>query len=384
MTTNQNAKAGMDREEKVFIAVGTAAGLVLGMVASFVFSLSIWWSLVAGAFIGGFGGAGMYSFMYSEFIQSDEPRHKRNRIASATGSVVGLLAGIYISRKLEVAWYWWFVSAIAIAGLFGVAFNAVQLAYYNSRADKDQLAIPVTVSFVGDKKLNAVRTLFKARANLGEVEHVVRVVTEWHFMKLQSLWTFPYLVIALLLWGAADFTGYHRLIDVLKSGYEPWLILLALACFGLWWYWKKGGLSVRKTTRVAIVGFIFLWGGIGFPGAPFLRDLFESGKPQPWFAGIGVCLVWMAWRWLNLHYSYMFVSDIRVVVGVKFPFPFPSRSYNVPLNKVQTNDPKDTTLGNVLGYGHLSIDTAGQRDVFWEFLRYVKGHRVVNDSLVIK
>jgi uncharacterized membrane protein YdbT with pleckstrin-like domain len=121
------------------------------------------------------------------------------------------------------------------------------------------------------------------------------------------------------------------------------LVMLALA------------IDVLGTNLPPTLRSIVLWGGVG---------------------SLVLLLPWTVWRYINWRNDSFEVTNEAVIHLERVPFPIPRENrYQVPLVQIQNVTIDVSVLGQLLGYGNLSLDTAAiQGEV--EFTRIPEPARV--------
>jgi hypothetical protein len=144
-------------------------------------------------------------------------------------------------------------------------------------------------------------------------------------------------------------------------------------------HWLSRRHWMQITSRLVLLGLLAI--GLLIVGLEVNWKLFlvSSGEIAFWWSIVVLplfCLVGF-FHWLLWRYSYFAVTDNAVMLLRVMPAffwwmkqPMPS----IALRKIDNTDKEDTWLGNLFGYGYLTVDGAGDRDKAFHDIRWVPQH----------
>jgi hypothetical protein len=352
----------------VFGGTGLALGLV-GMIILWATSTipSNAYVVVLGTLLAGLLGTFVYRVVVSDTVLDPTAEQKKARLVGLGGAALGLLVGLFIFWGSDRA-IWSIVLFTAIIGGFtGVVAYRMMIKNINRKPDEHQKQIRVVKQFVSDEEVDSLRHLltFDPDQTFAS-EHVIRYVSGYHWIKLVVVTDFWVIMAAVFIWGSTDFIGIAAIKDALLHGTRIWWLVGALLAFVAYFIWKQDLKSLFQKSRLALaVTIVCVWGYYGFPGAAFLQDFLEPGRPVPWLLAALVMILVALIRSTNYTRGYGMVTDLYVYLVTIRPWLLPNRVSRIAVEDVLQCESSETIPGNALGYGFSEAETAAQRD--WRF-----------------
>lgn len=296
-------------------------------------------------------------------------------IAFLAGIIFGLIVGFYFWFTTTTTLRTVAVMALASGVAFAVMTNTIIEWRVKIDATPSKVGAKVSNCYVSEWKLRWLRhLLIEDKNNPESSEREILHVEDWHWIKLVRDIRLRLSVTLFLLWGSMDFPGHEQLWDwfvstlrpdniSLREVIKPLSLLLLIA--GYVWYLRRTGKLkdvAKKSTGPILVMLVGLWGLIGFPGAVWLQEAFESGSPMPWLYAALVALVATLLGSVDYIFGFVLVTRQRIVRG-RVPLPF-LRKVVDPLNfeNIVGGAIHQSPLGNILGYGEVVAKEQGEQE----------------------